>query len=128
MTNTIPQVGGGYQYPKAVLDAVGKRYLVEHIEADDGSWWYDLYSDGWVVQGGFVEGDGGISIQLPIPITKKLSPLAIPFQNGNLNRNTWISYSVEGSAETTTIKFFLNGYVGQTSADGYQWQVQGFAA
>lgn len=37
-------------------------------------------------------------------------------------------YSVEGSLETTTIKFFLNGYTGQEHADGYQWQVQGYAA
>ena len=33
---------------KAVLDNVGRRYLVEHTEADDGSWWADRYSDGWV--------------------------------------------------------------------------------
>ena len=24
--------------------------MVEHQEAEDGSWWYDLYSDGWLVQ------------------------------------------------------------------------------
>ena len=39
----------------AVLSAVGKRYLVEHDEAEDGSWWYDLYSDGWLVQGGLLK-------------------------------------------------------------------------
>lgn len=33
----MPEIsGGGYQYPKAVLDAIGKRYLVEHWESDDG--------------------------------------------------------------------------------------------
>lgn len=27
---------------------MGRRYLVEHQEADDGSWMYDRYSDGWL--------------------------------------------------------------------------------
>lgn len=34
----------------AVLNAVGKRYLVEHWENEDGSQEYDLYSDGFIVQ------------------------------------------------------------------------------
>ena len=34
----------------AVLGAIGKRYLVEHWENEDGSQEYDLYSDGFIVQ------------------------------------------------------------------------------
>ena len=34
----------------AVLEALGKRYLVEHWENEDGSQEYDLYSDGFIVQ------------------------------------------------------------------------------
>lgn len=34
----------------AVLNAVGKRYLVEHWENEDGTQEYDLYSDGFIVQ------------------------------------------------------------------------------
>lgn len=34
----------------AVLGAIGKRYLVEHWESEDGSQEYDLYSDGFIVQ------------------------------------------------------------------------------
>lgn len=36
----------------AVLGAIGKRYIVEHQEAEDGSWWYDRYNNGLIVQGG----------------------------------------------------------------------------
>lgn len=31
-----------------MLENIGRRYLVEHEEAEDGSWWYDRYSDGWL--------------------------------------------------------------------------------
>ena len=33
-----------------VLEALGKRYLVEHWENEDGTQEYDLYSDGYVKQ------------------------------------------------------------------------------
>lgn len=42
------------QTVKAVLDATNKRYLVEHWENDGDTLWYDLYSDGWLVQGGLL--------------------------------------------------------------------------
>lgn len=34
----------------AVLGAIGKRYLVEHWESEDGTQEYDLYSDGYLKQ------------------------------------------------------------------------------
>ena len=45
-------IGGGAnpQIVKAVLDNIGRRYLVEHWENEDGSQEYDLYSDGFLVQ------------------------------------------------------------------------------
>ena len=49
----MKQLGGGASASpiiKAVLDNLGRRYLVEHQEAEDGSWWADRYSDGWVRQ------------------------------------------------------------------------------
>ena len=35
-----------------MLDNIGRRYLVEHWENEDGSQEYDLYSDGYIVQKG----------------------------------------------------------------------------
>ena len=32
-----------------MLENIGRRYLVEHGETEEG-WEYDLYSDGWLVQ------------------------------------------------------------------------------
>lgn len=42
--------GANPQIVKAVLDNVGRRYLVEHWESEDGSQEYDLYSDGYLKQ------------------------------------------------------------------------------
>ena len=77
--------GGGYQYPKAVLDAMGKRYLVEHQEAEDGSWWYDLYSDGFIRQGGKLPliqttYTGRWSVTLPKSISKLFDYGGTPFE------------------------------------------------
>ena len=51
------QLGGASASPiiKAVLDNVGRRYLIEHWENEDDTLWYDLYSDGWLVQGGLLK-------------------------------------------------------------------------
>lgn len=38
----------------AVLNAVGKRYLVESGTSEDGTIWYERYSDGKIIQGGYV--------------------------------------------------------------------------
>lgn len=50
MNETIKTGGGANPVVKAVLDNLGRRYLVEHWENDDGTQEYDLYSDGYIVQ------------------------------------------------------------------------------
>lgn len=67
-----------------VLDATNKRYLVEHAEAEDGSWWYDLYSDGFIRQGGLVDMPSAsysmtATVQFPKNITKMLNPSIINY-------------------------------------------------
>ena len=62
----MPEIsGGGYQYPKACLDPIGKRYVVETGQTENG--WFIRYSDGWIEQGGVTNFPiGGTQIQLPI--------------------------------------------------------------
>ena len=36
------------QTVRAVLENTNKRYLVEHDEAEDGSWSFDRFSDGFI--------------------------------------------------------------------------------
>lgn len=95
--------GGGYQYPKAVLDAMGKRYLVEHQEAEDGSWWYDLYSDGFIRQGGIVDFPNGeynmnVTANFPKMISQMINPNAVPYSSqndgGGITVKSWTETSI----------------------------------
>lgn len=45
----------------AVLNAVGKRYLVESWKADDGRSWFNRYSDGFIEQGGQTSTNGDVT-------------------------------------------------------------------
>lgn len=120
--------GGGYQYPKAVLDAVGKRYLVEHTEGtnDNGTWWADRYSDGWVEQGGRINSgtSGGTLITLPIAFS---------------NINYYANYIAEREGvnpyddvylqviqEKSTTSFRAKDYM--ISSRPFVWEAKGFAA
>ena len=47
-------MGGADPVVSAVLNAVGKRYLVESGTSEDGTIWYERYSDGKIIQGGYV--------------------------------------------------------------------------
>lgn len=73
------------QTVSAVLGATNKRYLVEHKEAEDGSWWYDLYSDGYTVQGGHLPlkvttYTATWNVNLPKAISKIIAYGATPLQ------------------------------------------------
>lgn len=70
---TLGNTGGGITaspITKAVIDSLGKRYLVEHQEEhlENGTaWYYDKYSDGFVIQYGFaIKGGGRTTITLPV--------------------------------------------------------------
>lgn len=57
MNETIKAVGGGADpVVSAVLNAVGKRYLVETYSSSDGFGGYELYSDGTIFQYGHNDG------------------------------------------------------------------------
>lgn len=94
---------------KAVLDAIGKRYLVEHEEADDGSWWYDLYSDGWLVQHALLNVSGNVSQN---SYTKKKITLPKAFKDSN--------YEVLSCIRVPTTEwgnFIMTGYSAEDSSN-----------
>lgn len=97
--DVMSQMGERDDPTKAVLDATGKRYLVEHQEAEDGSWWYDLYSDGFIRQGGLVDMPNveytmTATINFPKTITRMLNPNAVPYRIKSWTKNS-ITISVE---------------------------------
>lgn len=100
----------------AVLGAIGKRYLVEHEEADDGSWWYDLYSDGWLVQGGLL---GYEELTLPRPYRDMNFTITSAIKSGTNDwewasamavRATSPSTIQGGSSHISEITFVCQGY------------------
>lgn len=92
-----------------MLDAIGKRYLVEHEEADDGSWWYDLYSDGWLVQHALLNVSGNVTQS---SYTKKKVTLPKAFKDSN--------YEVLSCIRVPTTEwgnFIMTGYSAEDSSN-----------
>ena len=119
--------GGASASPivKAVLDNIGRRYLVEHTEADDGSWWADRYSDGWVVQGGYVPVGVGVRVSVTLPIGMQDEKYVLNITtvaNGDTD-----NYET-GYGNKTTTSFVLQMPFSNVSNNNASWLAQGYAA
>ena len=96
------------QTVSAVLEGTNKRYLVEHGEAEDGSWAFDRYSDGFVVQHGTQTGIFSSLPAITLPVEMKntnyfatCSPV--------LNSTSTYFYTANVREKTkTTVQFFLS--------------------
>ena len=89
----------------AVLGAVGKRYLVEHDEAEDGSWSFDRFSDGFIRLTIKQQLRGtGITVTFPIEFTKQPVVVGIP----EVNSDQYIMFS-HLPRNVTTTGFTING-------------------
>ena len=126
MNETIKAVGGGVSADpvvSVVLSAVGKRYLVEHTEADDGSWWADRYSDGFVIQCGIKAKSGGrTTITLPVMManTNYFAFVANSDLSGS-DEGGWADANGCNLSTRTTSSFIYSAY-GDCS-----WYVSGYA-
>ena len=128
---TLKNGGGVSADPvvSAVLNAVGKRYLVEHTEADDGSWWADRYSDGWVVQGGKAQAGTYDSPQtLTFPIEFRDSDYSILGSVVALEKQ-WTSCTVYFASKTPTSISLISAHNGTFQyAYPISWIAEGYAA
>lgn len=118
--------GGASQLVKAVLNALGTRYLVEHAQSEDGSWSYDRYSDGWVELQGYTTnsiGTGDVTVQLPVE-------LASSDYYVNWRCRTKTSYNeayLSKASNQTQNAFTITDYMIYGS-DKIYWEAKGFAA
>ena len=117
--------GASPQIVKAVLENIGRRYLVEHTEADDGSWWADRYSDGWVVQGGYVPNNSGINVQITLPIEMQDDKYALTITT---NVNGAVDNYETGYSNKTKTGFVLQMAFATSSTNNASWLAQGYAA
>lgn len=126
-------MGGASDSPiiKAVLDNIGRRYLVEHWENEDGTAWYDRYSDGLLEQGGNL-GDGVTaipntnSIVFPIEFrdTKYVLTLGSP---GAQSTQSWHN-GIKIKTKQTTGFDFTGLTKGDAIENGTDWRARGYAA
>lgn len=99
----------------AVLDATNKRYLVEHQEAEDGSWWYDLYSDGYIVQGGTLPTKGTPYMERwSVTLAKSISKL-IAYGGTPFNADISGCVALESFTETTLNWLMSNAHESSVS-------------
>ena len=114
------------QTVSAVLDAVGKRYLVEHWVSDDGLRWYDIYSDGWLEQYGIVQNIGNITIkEITLPVEFRSSAYHVNW-SGRTNAAGNANYESKISAQTPK-SFQITDFMLWQDINFY-WEAKGFAA
>lgn len=96
-----------------------KRRLIRAFK--DGNTWYNLYSDGWVEQGGLAGTGETTTITLPIAMRDSTyKPTAIP-----LGTNAQAYTLMIGARDTTTLKIICGGNVKDAQK---LWSVDGYAA
>ena len=107
-----------------MLENIGRRYLVEHTEAEDDSWWADRYSDGFVIQCGIKAKSGGrTTITLPVMMANT-SYFAF-VTNSDLKGSDdsgWDMANGCNLSTRTTSSFIYSAY------GGCSWYVSGYAA
>lgn len=110
------------------LPRTQKRKLIRAVKNDDGSW-YNLYSDGWVEQGGRWVGskECGEGQETVVMLT-----LPVPMQNLNYYADASVLdlylFSMRQIRTDTTVQFGFGAYkVGRTLSK-FVWQVKGYAA
>lgn len=118
--------GASSQTVKVVLNNFGRRYLVEHWQSEDGSQWYDRYSDGWVVQCGreVFKAQNPQFIQLFLAMNSTNYPIILTVNFARIGLWDWTPVGIPVS--TTEFKVFNDQ--GAHSDIWFVWRVEGFAA
>lgn len=95
-----------------------KRTLIQAVKNDDGTW-YNLYSDGWVEQGGHLAGAQTTTVPLLVAMADRHYFVGLTANDGGTATNYRIS-----CATITTTSFVATGTVAITK----EWTVKGYAS
>ena len=129
---TVKNGGGVSADPvvKAVLGAIGKRYLVEHWENEDGTQEYDLYSDGFIVQSGTVGlTPGKTLINLPKGFRTKKYEVFLQLSRPNFTGQWYPDAGTGVVADVQAESFSITIYNSDLSSEfEIYWIAQGYAA
>lgn len=100
---------------------------MEHAEDGEGSWSYDLYSDGWIVQRGKVDKSSSnwltITVTFPKEFTTK-PDLYIGIDSNNTTVDgAWRMFWFTNLTETSFVKHFWQDQGGR-----FNWKAEGYVA
>lgn len=104
-----------------------KRRLIQAVKNTDGTW-YNMYSDGWVEQGGFLSGSwtGARTFNLPVAMSDTgytvTNTVGCPNISG-MNGLNWLTEKTK-----TSITFTSRSLAGNFETNNFSWQVNGYAA
>lgn len=98
-----------------------KRRLIQAVKNIDGTW-YNLYSDGWVEQGGIASGNTGV-ITLPI----EMAHANYVITDSPIGRSGY-NYHIWETKEITTTSFHLTIAGSEYPVTARMWCVRGYAA
>ena len=117
------------QTVSAVLESTNKRYLVERDDGSNeaGSYWFERYSDGWVIQGGvsIKVPSSGVNITLPIEF-KTAGYWAIGAANAEKAFNE-LGLTCKTSS-TTQLTIYLRSYAAGIPNLPVAWEAKGYAS
>ena len=113
-----------------MLDAVGKRYLVESWQSEDGNSWFTRYSDGWIEQGGISTGSATDYFQIDLPTEFSSIKYQVLFTTIS-EVGTYHIYSVNVKSQTTSSITANSTYYGSGSkssryASQFNWMACGY--
>lgn len=109
-----------------MLDNIGRRYLVEHWENEDGTGWYDLFSDGWLVQGGYKDSiDNGSQMWVTLPKEYENSDYYVNWKakRSQGSNTAYLSQSLDQTPSSFKMDDFMNNGSEKTI-----WISMGYAA
>lgn len=105
-------MGGGYSYPKAVLDALGTNYVVEKWVSEDGTQKFQRWADGKIECYIRIQGNTEMYPEITFPIAYQTPPVVMA------SRETGIPDSVLGfdvrPVTTTSAIGIWHGVTGNT--------------
>lgn len=100
--------------------------MVEHLENEDGTSWYDLFSDGWLVQGGHRDTiDYGSQMWVVLPKEYENSDYYVNWKaiRSQGNNPAYLSQSLDQTPSSFKMDDFMNN-----GSKKVIWITMGYAA